>query len=455
MDIQALQQSLREFAAARNWQPFHTPKNLSTALMVEAAELAEIFQWMTAEESQAAHLYPAIRERIADEVADVLLYLLQVADHCAIDMSSAVANKRDKNAVKHPPAASMATHVKAPEPARTEAASVATTALRTIAPERTVQPLQQTHVLVDWENVQPKDRDIQALVPSATDVWLFHGPNQKNVAANQARFGQRATLVPIARAGKNALDFHLSFYMGYIAARNPHSSFVVISSDRGYAPMLEHASILGFAAQQLGFVSASGQAKKAPAVNAKKTAPAVKSATTPVPVKKAPPKRQVASTTSKQTEPAPKTASARSGVSVKKAAAAKPAVIKTVAANPDKSPSARTPRTAALAGAKKPATRIVQPEAAPQSTVPQKRIKTQASKKSKASAELDAAVRHVQASLQKTANKPARKARLLAAITSLLNESSSDAAIVSEVLARLAGNGFVVVDDQGGVHFSQ
>jgi len=102
IDIYALQLKLREFAAARHWQPFHTPKNLSTALMVEAAELGEIFQWMSAEESQAAHLNPATKERISDEVADVLLYLLQVADQCAIDIPRAIANKLVKNAVKHP-----------------------------------------------------------------------------------------------------------------------------------------------------------------------------------------------------------------------------------------------------------------------------------------------------------------------------------------------------------------
>ena len=54
MDLKALQTTLREFAAEREWQPFHTPKNLAMALMVEAAELAEIFQWMTPEQSQAA-----------------------------------------------------------------------------------------------------------------------------------------------------------------------------------------------------------------------------------------------------------------------------------------------------------------------------------------------------------------------------------------------------------------
>lgn len=455
MDIQALQQNLRDFAAARNWQPFHTPKNLSMALMVEAAELAEIFQWMTTEESQAAHLFPATKERIADEVADVLLYLLQVADHCAIDLPTAVANKLVKNAIKHPPAPARAAHAKAPEPARTAAVTVATTQHSAIAPASTVQPTQQTHVLVDWENVQPKDRDIQALVPSATDVWLFHGPNQKNVATSQALFGQRATLVPIARAGKNALDFHLSFYMGYIAARNPHSNFVVISNDKGYAPMLEHASILGFTAQQLGFVSASVQRKQAAAVKTKKTAPAVESAATPVMVKKASAKKQVASTPLKQTAPAPRTASGLKGVTINKAAVAKPAVTKTVAVNPGKSRSAKAPKTAADSGGKKPVARTVQPAVAPQSSVPPKRIKPQASKKSNPSAELDAAVHHVQVSLQKTKNKPARKVRLLAAITSLLNEASSDAVIVTEVLARLVSNGSVVVDDQGDVHFSR
>lgn len=102
MDIQALQSTLRDFAAQRQWQPFHTPKNLSTALMVEAAELAEIFQWMTPEASQTAHQDGITKERIADEVADVLLYLLQLADHCVIDIDSAVANKLLKNAIKHP-----------------------------------------------------------------------------------------------------------------------------------------------------------------------------------------------------------------------------------------------------------------------------------------------------------------------------------------------------------------
>jgi NTP pyrophosphatase (non-canonical NTP hydrolase) len=95
VDLDALQVRLRAFAAERHWQPFHTPKNLAMALMVEAAELAEIFQWMTPEQSLAVAGDPALKEPIADEVADVLLYLLQIADQ-------AVENKLRKNAVKHP-----------------------------------------------------------------------------------------------------------------------------------------------------------------------------------------------------------------------------------------------------------------------------------------------------------------------------------------------------------------
>jgi hypothetical protein len=81
----------------------------------------------------------------------------------------------------------------------------------------------KTHVLVDWENVQPDEADCRALVPDATDVCLFHGPNQKNIGRGYETFGERVTPVRIARTGKNALDFHLAFYMGHIAAKHPGS----------------------------------------------------------------------------------------------------------------------------------------------------------------------------------------------------------------------------------------
>jgi len=168
-------------------------------------------------------------------------------------------------------------------------------------------PGARTHVLVDWENVQPSDEELRALVPEATDLWLFHGPNQKNVAEQHAAFGDRATPIRIARTGKNALDFHLSFYIGYIASRQPEARFVVVSNDKGYEPMLDHAEALGFAASRVGFTRA-----KAPRVPAKRRTPlaakkaAVKVAVVPKPVpakkararkvaaKKAPPVRKAA-----------------------------------------------------------------------------------------------------------------------------------------------------------------
>ena len=104
MNLTRLQAELRQFAADRNWQPFQTPKNLAMALVVEAAELAEIFQWMTAEQSQAAHRDALIRQHIGQEIADVLIYLVQIADHCQIDLSQAVADKLVLNGRKYPPA---------------------------------------------------------------------------------------------------------------------------------------------------------------------------------------------------------------------------------------------------------------------------------------------------------------------------------------------------------------
>lgn len=101
MDLNALQQQLRDFASERNWQPFHTPKNLAMALMVESAELLELFQWMTPEQSQGVRTDPVQKAKAADEVADVLLYLLQLADQLEIDIPEAVAQKLIKNAQKH------------------------------------------------------------------------------------------------------------------------------------------------------------------------------------------------------------------------------------------------------------------------------------------------------------------------------------------------------------------
>ena len=102
MDIAALQSRLRAFAAARQWEPYQTPKNLAMAMVVEAAELVEIFQWLTPEQSRAIASDPARHQHLGEEIADVLLYLLQIADHSGVDIEAAVEDKLAKNALKHP-----------------------------------------------------------------------------------------------------------------------------------------------------------------------------------------------------------------------------------------------------------------------------------------------------------------------------------------------------------------
>lgn len=99
-DLQTLTQALREFALARNWAQFHSPKNLSAALSVEAAELLEHFQWMT--ETQSQNLDAPKKAEVAAEAADVLLYLLQLCDKLDIDLIEAARLKMTVNAVKHP-----------------------------------------------------------------------------------------------------------------------------------------------------------------------------------------------------------------------------------------------------------------------------------------------------------------------------------------------------------------
>lgn len=102
LDLPALQRRLAAFAAARDWQPFHTPKNLASALSVEASELVEIFQWLTPEQSARVMETPATAHRVEDEVADVLAYLLQFCDVLGIDALAALSAKIDRNERRFP-----------------------------------------------------------------------------------------------------------------------------------------------------------------------------------------------------------------------------------------------------------------------------------------------------------------------------------------------------------------
>ncbi|MBI4985875.1 MAG: nucleotide pyrophosphohydrolase [Rhodocyclales bacterium] len=100
VDLATLRDALRDFAAARAWQPFHTPKNLAMAMIVEAAELVEHFQWATPEESLRPS--PEKLAAIRDEVADTLIYLVELADALDIDLVAAARDKIVKNALKYP-----------------------------------------------------------------------------------------------------------------------------------------------------------------------------------------------------------------------------------------------------------------------------------------------------------------------------------------------------------------
>ena len=95
-----LTDKLSDFARERDWEQFHSPKNLSMALIVEAAELVEHFQWLT--EAQSAGLPPEDKHAVGEELADILLYLVRLSDKLGIDLREAALLKLEKNAAKYP-----------------------------------------------------------------------------------------------------------------------------------------------------------------------------------------------------------------------------------------------------------------------------------------------------------------------------------------------------------------
>jgi NTP pyrophosphatase (non-canonical NTP hydrolase) len=98
--IEALRDRLREFAKERDWDQFHTPKNLSMALIAEAAELVEHFQWV--EGSRSHLLEEKVRPAVEEEIADILIYLVRIADKLGIDLYRAAERKIAINARKYP-----------------------------------------------------------------------------------------------------------------------------------------------------------------------------------------------------------------------------------------------------------------------------------------------------------------------------------------------------------------
>jgi dCTP diphosphatase len=95
-----LRNELRRFVADRDWDQFHSPKNLAIALSVEAGELLEHFQWVS--DAESAALAPEARAKIREELADVLLYLVRLADKLDVELTAAAADKIRINAIKYP-----------------------------------------------------------------------------------------------------------------------------------------------------------------------------------------------------------------------------------------------------------------------------------------------------------------------------------------------------------------
>jgi NTP pyrophosphatase (non-canonical NTP hydrolase) len=101
MNINNIQKQLSDFAGERDWDQFHNPKNLAMALSVEASELVEIFQWLTPGQAEAI-MSSGESEHVKEEMADIMIYLIRMADKLNVDLEKAVADKIIKNGEKHP-----------------------------------------------------------------------------------------------------------------------------------------------------------------------------------------------------------------------------------------------------------------------------------------------------------------------------------------------------------------
>ena len=100
--LEELAARLREFARERDWEQFHSPKNLSMAIAAEAAELMEPLMWVSPEESRAVMGRPEKRAALQDELADIVVYCLEFANQTDIDLASAIRAKMARNAEKYP-----------------------------------------------------------------------------------------------------------------------------------------------------------------------------------------------------------------------------------------------------------------------------------------------------------------------------------------------------------------
>ncbi len=102
VDVTGLAAALKQFADDRNWEQFHSPKNLAMALSGEVGELTEIFQWMTEEASRDAARNPDTAQAVREELADVLMYLVRLASVLGVDLNAAAQQKLQRNGEKYP-----------------------------------------------------------------------------------------------------------------------------------------------------------------------------------------------------------------------------------------------------------------------------------------------------------------------------------------------------------------
>jgi outer membrane biosynthesis protein TonB len=273
--------------------------------------------------------------------------------------------------------------------------------------------MKEQHLLVDYENVQPSIDDLLKLAPKLTDVWLFHGPNQVKRAQQLQAAHERVTLVPHSGKGKNALDFHLSFYLGYVAAKHPAASLVVVANDKGYDSMIAHAKDLGFTASRVGF-------------KAKKVAAAKKTTVAAAPVKKAAaPARKKPVTAA----PAPAPAAAKAVPAKKTAKKAAPAK-KTVPAKPLPKASPTPKPVVKAAPAQTPAARKAPAKNSATKTIPAKKApaKKAAAPAAPTLSDADKAFARAKTALAKMGkNRPTKFAALLRHLKSIVGQGATEA----------------------------
>lgn len=102
LSLEQLQERIRRFVQARDWEQFHTPTNLALSAAIELGELLELFQWKTTDQIDDSLNDPQYKEAVSSEIADVMIYLLRLADRVGIEASSAILKKMMRNEKKYP-----------------------------------------------------------------------------------------------------------------------------------------------------------------------------------------------------------------------------------------------------------------------------------------------------------------------------------------------------------------